>query len=215
MQNEISNLADRNVDRSLEARRAAYADEVRRLVEASFQIIRDSGDLEPRVAEIVRAAGLHNAAFYRHFKSKDELLLTVLDEGVRLLADYLGHRMAKAGDGEARVHAWITGVLEQALQPDAAAATRPFAVSRVRLADRFPAEVIASEARLTALLRDALRDAAAEGSLTGGDPERDAETVYHLAMGWVQRKLADPTPPDRSEATDLTNFALRGLQRGD
>lgn len=214
MQNDVSSLAERSVDRALAGRRAAYADEVRRLVDASFRLIRDSGDLEPRVAEIVRAAGLNNAAFYRHFRSKDELLLTVLDEGVRLLAEYLAHQMEKAGDAEARVRAWIAGVLEQALQQEAAAATRPFAVSRVRLADRFPAEVIASEARLTALLRDALQAAAAEGALCPGDPARDAETVYHLAMGWVQRKLADPSPAQRSEADDLTDFALRGLNRG-
>src|SRR4029077_20090602 len=98
-------------------------------------------------------------AFYRHFHSKDELLLGVLDEGFRLLASYLAHRVERATGAEAKIRAWIGGVLEQALQSDAAAATRPFAVSRARLAELFPDEVAASEHELVASLRGALAEA--------------------------------------------------------
>lgn len=195
----------------LEDRRAAYAEEIRRLLDASFSLIRETGDLAPPVGAIVRRAGLSNQAFYRHFASKDELLLAVLDEGVGMLAGYLAHRMERAGDPAGRVRAWVAGVLEQALQPDAAAATRPFAVSRARLADGFPREVEESERQLSRLLADAIAEAAAAGQLESSDPERDAETVYTLAMGWVQRRLASPEPAARGEAEHLTAFALRGL----
>jgi len=216
MQNDVptrsrpEGLATRAVERALEARRATYEDEVQRLLTASFSLIQQSGDLEPPVGAIVKAAGLSNQAFYRHFRSKDELLLATLDEGVGRLADYLGHRMESAEDPVARVRAWIGGVLEQALQDTAAEATRPFAGARARLAQRFPAEVEASERRLTALLADALRDAAAAGVLRS-DPEHDAETIYTLAMGWVQRRLAHPEPASRAEAEHVIAFALRGL----
>ena len=195
----------------LEDRRAAYAEEIRRLLDASFSLIRETGDLAPPVGAIVRRAGLSNQAFYRHFSSKDELLLAVLDEGVGMLAGYLAHRMENASDPADRVRAWVAGVLEQALQPEAAAATRPFAVSRARLADRFPREVEASERQLSRLLADAISEAAAAGQLASADPERDAEAVYTLAMGWVQRRLASPEPAAREEAEHLTAFALRGL----
>ena len=81
---------------------------------------------------------------------------------------------------------------------------------RARLAQRFPAEVEASEQRLTALLADALRDAAVAGVLRS-DPEHDVETIYTLAMGWVQRRLAQPEPASRAEAEHVIAFALRGL----
>ena len=82
-------MASRAVDRAMEQRRAVYEQEVTRLVDASFKLIRDTGNLEPRVSEIVAEAGLSNQAFYKHFRSKDELLLAVLDEGSRMLKGYL------------------------------------------------------------------------------------------------------------------------------
>ena len=76
-------------ERSLRGKREAAEQEVARLVEAALSLIRGTGQLEPRVSEIVRAAGLHNQAFYRHFESKHELLVAVLDHGIELLAGYL------------------------------------------------------------------------------------------------------------------------------
>jgi AcrR family transcriptional regulator len=206
--------AARSVARTLERRRAAYAAEVECLIEASFALIRKTGNLEPRVEEIVRGAGLSNHAFYKHFRSKDELLLAVLDEGVRTLTSYLRHRMERARSPEQQIRSWIEGMLEQALNRDSAAATRPFALSRARLADLFPADVIASESRLTAMLREAIQAAVAVGELPAAEPVRDADTIYHMAMGWVQRKLAKPSPADRAEAAHLVAFAMRGLGQG-
>ena len=94
MQNDVLNvnaaspsLTSRSVERTLARRRATYADEVRRLVESSFELIRRRGQLEPPVSEIVQAAGLSNQAFYPHFRSKDAVLLAVRDDGVRPLGD--------------------------------------------------------------------------------------------------------------------------------
>lgn len=207
-------LAERSVERALARRREAYADEVRRLVEASFALIRESGRLEPTVGAIVRAAGLSNQAFYKHFHSKDELLVTVLDEGVRRLASYLEHRMARAATPGERVRAWLEGMTRQALDADAAAATRPFALSRSRLAEGFGAEVAASERRLTEGLRRALEAALEAGDLPQADPPRDAERLYDLAMGWLQRALAEPGPADPADAAHLVAFAFAGVARG-
>jgi AcrR family transcriptional regulator len=200
------------VERALAPRRAAYAQEVQRLVDASFALIRESGELDPRVDEIVRAAGLSNQAFYRHFRSKDELLVTVLDAGIRRLADYLAHRMEKAGTPEARIESFFQGMTAQALDPTAARATRPFVRSRGRLAERFPAEVAASEQLLTALLHDAIAEAAAAGAFPRADPERDAHLLYDLAMGWLQRALSQAEPVREADAERLLEFALDGLR---
>lgn len=206
--------AHRSVERALAARRATYTDEVQRLVEASFELIRAEGRLEPRVGAIVERAGLSNQAFYRHFRSKDELLLAVLDDGIRQLSDYLRHRMETADSPVERIRRWIGGLCEQVLQPEAAAATRPFALSRSRLAELFPDEVGESELQLTALLRDAIARAKAAGELPFADPERDAKLLYDLAMGWMQCRLCEGRPTQRAEADHLIEFALCGLRRG-
>jgi AcrR family transcriptional regulator len=206
-------VAARSARRALAHREASHDDAVRRLVAASFALIRETGSLEPSVASIVERAGLSNQAFYRHFHSKDELLLGVLDEGFRLLADYLVRRVAGAADTEAKVRAWIGGVLEQALQSEAAEATRPFAVSRARLAELFPAEVAESERTLVASLREALAEGVARGALSSADPERDADAIYTLAFGWVERKLCQREVATRAEAEHLVEFALAALHR--
>jgi len=211
---EGSSLASRSVERALEGRRAAYAQEVSRLVEASFGLIRERGVLEPRVGEIVSAAGLSNQAFYRHFRSKDELLVAVLDAGIRRLADYLAHRMDAAEAPEAKIEAWLRGMAAQALDAEAARATRPFALSRARLSERFPEEVAESERRLTALLHEPIAAGGATGALPGADPERDAALLYDLAMGWLQRELARPDPSAPADAEHWVAFALHGLRRG-
>ena len=206
-------IVDQTVDRSLQGKRAAASDEVRRLVEASFSLIRRTGELEPRVSEIVSEAGLHNQAFYRHFRSKHELLVAVLDQGIALLAGYLEHQMAAVTSPRDRVTAWLEGVLAQAMDPGAADATRPFALARGRLAEVCPEEVRESERRLKAPLREAIRAGVASGEFPAADPERDAEMLHLLAMGWVERRLADPTPAHGEDSAALAAFALAGLSR--
>jgi AcrR family transcriptional regulator len=211
---EAPSAAERAVERALGGRRAAYAGEVRRLLEATFVVIERTGLLEPRVGDIVREAGLSNQAFYRHFASKQALLVAVLDEGVRMLASYLGHRMQAVARPSDQVCEWLRGLLEQALSPAAARATRPFVLARTRLAEAHPQEVAESERQITELVREALRAALAAGELPGADPEVDAQTLYQLAMGWLQARLVEGRPPDRRDAERLVDFARHGLLRG-
>ena len=135
------------------------------------------------------------------------------NEGFRLLAGYLAHRVAGTADTEAKIRAWIGGVLEQALQSEAPAATRPFAGSRARLAELFPDEVAESERALVASLRDALSEGVASGARRGAGAERDAAAIYTLAFGWVERKLCQREAASRAEADHLVEFALAALRR--
>src|ERR1700730_14398503 len=89
-------LINRAVARSLARRRASYADEVERIVAATYEVIERTGSLDPTMRDILRQSGISTQAFYRHFRSKDELLLALLDDGRRQLTSYLAHRMAKA-----------------------------------------------------------------------------------------------------------------------
>ncbi|MFP6665025.1 MAG: TetR/AcrR family transcriptional regulator [Deltaproteobacteria bacterium] len=212
---EAGSRRRRAVDRAVEARRAVYDDEVRRLIDAGFAVVRKTGNLDPRIGEIVAAADLSNQAFYRHFPSKNDLLLAMLDEGIRRLRGYVEHRMEKAPDPLAKIRAGLDAILEQALRPQAAAATRPFALSRGRLAEVFPQEVAATERQLTQLFEAAIAKARKDGALPLADPARDAQLLYGLAMGWVERRLADPNPSGKADAAHLVAFALRGLARDD
>lgn len=208
-----SSHASRAVERTLSRQRAAYAVEVARLVEATLVLIAEMGNLEPTVSAIIQQSGLSNQVFYKHFRSKDELFVAVLDEGMRILASYLDHQMRAESQPTRRVRAWIAGLLEQALNPDAAAATRPFTLSRDQLATRFPNEVAASERQLTGLVAAAIREGVDAGEMSATNPDRDAESLYHLAMGWIHARLRESNQPDRDDAERLIEFALAGLRR--
>ena len=185
--------------RTLRDRSDAYAGEIRRLLDATYAVMRRTGELDPRVSDIVAEAGLSNQAFYRHFPSKDELLVAVLADGQRRLVATLDERMRDAAPGAPRVRAWVEVVLAQARRPAAAANTRPFAINGLRLADRYPAEWGASRDELIAPLRAAIDEA-------GGDPD-DAELVYHLAMGTMQDALVRRQPPTDADVTRVVGAA--------
>ena len=197
-------VADDLAARAVDERRAAYTDEVRRLIDAAYAVMRGTGDIEPRVADVVKAAGLSNQAFYRHFKSKDALLLAVLTDGRRRMVDTLTARMARVDDGAPRIAAWIEGVLAQARNREAAENTRPFVVNGLRIADRFPVEWSASRDALLAPLRDAVAAA-------GGDPARDPDALYHLAVGAMESALIRRVTPTRDDVHHIVRFSLRGI----
>ena len=140
MENVVSTLAGR----SLAERHEAYATEIRTLLDAALTVMRRDETIEPRVSDIVATAGLSNQAFYRHFRGKDELLVALLDDGRQRLLATIERRMARAKGTTGRVRAWIDAVLAQARDPEAAAATRPFALNGDRLAVQFPGETSGS-----------------------------------------------------------------------
>ncbi len=216
MENAIPSLeistAQRSAQRALAERYAAYLAEVEALIAAARRVMQSSSSVEPRVSEIVREAGLSNQAFYRHFRSKHELLLAVLTDGYEQLVSYHAQRMPAESSPLARVQGWLEGILIQAAQPEAAEAARIFVVNSVRLADQLPQESNQSVEQIKAPLRAAITEAAACGELPGADPERDTEALYQLAMGWMQHKILARAHPSRADVEHVVRFALRGLR---
>ncbi|MFI1581702.1 TetR/AcrR family transcriptional regulator [Embleya sp. NPDC020630] len=202
-------LVGNAVRRPLEARWAVYAQEVRRLVDATYRVVERTGSLDPTMRDILRESGLSNQAFYRHFRSKDELLVALLDDGRRRMAAYLDHRMSAADDVAGKVVAWIEGVLAQAGDPVAAARTRPFMAHQDRLAELFPAEQRDSVEAMIRPLREAL--AGAEGARTAGDVEADALAVYRLTLATLHDHLRAGTPVAPQHTAHTVRFALAGL----
>ena len=86
-------LARRAVERTYADRQVEYAQEMQRIVEATYDYIERTGSLDPRCGTSSAHAGLSTQAFYRYFRSKDELMLVLLDDGRRRLVEYLSHRM--------------------------------------------------------------------------------------------------------------------------
>ena len=153
----------------------------------------------PRVADIVQAAGLSNDAFYRHFPSKDALVLAILDDGAERLAAYLAHQMAKATAPDEAVRRWVAGVLAQA---DGALAATTLAVlwNGGATAEGMGGRHVA---QLAPLLVEPL------ASLGCADPEDVATLAAHAAVGRLTDLLWAGRPPTDDDVDRVTAFCLR------
>jgi len=207
-------LSEGLVLRTLAARVDTYTDEVERLLRAGYAVMSRTQSVSPRVSDIVRESGLSNQAFYRHFRSRDELLLALLASGRHALIEYVRHLMAKERSPAGQVRRWVEGILAQAADARAAAATRPFARNRLYLASQFPEEVQRADDELRALVLPALSAGKATGGWPAVQPEKDSQALYQLAMGTMQAWLLAEVTPTEADITHVVQFALAGLDRG-
>ena len=203
-----ASAAHRRADRSLADRHAGYVAEIERIIDATYRVIERTGNIDPTMRDILREAQLSTPAFYRHFRSKDELFVVLLDDGRRRLAATLSRRMARETTGAGRLRAWITGVLAQARDTDAASRTRPFMASLDRLVERYPDEHRASEQLLIDQLVDAIDKS---DDLVSDDAVADAIAIYHLAFGALGWHLRNRTTPRAAEVDRVVDFARRAL----
>jgi AcrR family transcriptional regulator len=207
-------LLDRTVQRTLAKRYEATAREIGGVLEATYRVIERTGTVDPRMQDILSEAGLSTQGFYRLFRSKDELMLLLLDDGRRRLADYLRHRMAKEDSPSGQVRAWIEGTLAQVQNSRAATRTRPFVVHLGRLYEQYPDEQRESMELLMSLLEQAIQRGGDTGEWRSGDTALDAESIYILTYGLVEHHLRGGSLPERREVAHVVAFALRGLGAG-
>jgi AcrR family transcriptional regulator len=203
VQNVVPGIEETIAERGVADRRAAYASEARRLIDAAFVVMRGTGSIDPQVRAIVQEAGLSNQAFYRHFPSKDALLLAVLADGQHQLVAHLRRRVASASEPAEQVQRWIVGVMAQARDRNAAEATRPFACNSARLADLFPTDLAASKAELVSTLAPAVREL--------GGTEEEADLIRDLTFARMNDAIAHRRIPARSEVQRLVDFCLAGI----
>jgi AcrR family transcriptional regulator len=207
--NLTETFARRAIERATAERREEYEAEIQRIVDATYALIGRTGDVDPSLRDILKETGLSTQAFYRYLTSKDELLLLLLDDGRRRLLGYLQHRVDAVQDPDARLRAWVEGVLAQCASPAAAARTRPFVANQVRLADRFPEEQQASVDLLVeqvARVLDGLRPPVRRNR------QRDAEAAYRLVFATLELHLARRTHPSAAETDHLVAFISAGAR---
>ena len=72
----------------------------RRIVRNASRKLREKGLNGPAVATLMKAAGLTHGGFYRHFGSRDELVVEAIEESLQELRDRLLAAAKLAGPGE-------------------------------------------------------------------------------------------------------------------
>ncbi len=198
-------VAARIAGRTLAARGPHYMTEVQRLLDAGREVMHRAGVGGcARVADIVTAAGLSNDAFYRHFRSKDELVAAILEDGTTRLRSYLSHQMNKASTPDGAIRAWVAGVLSQANE-ESAETTRSVLWNAGAL-DVRPGPT-RPESSLGPLLVEPLT------ALGSPAPDLDASLIANAVIGQLSDHLRQGTGPVDEDVDAVTLFCLSAIQR--
>ncbi|MBV6756172.1 TetR/AcrR family transcriptional regulator [Rhodococcus opacus] len=188
-------------------RQASYDDEVRKLIHAAQEVMLRKGKTEvPRVAEIVREAGMTNQAFYRHFRSRDDLVVATYEQGLLTLHGYLEHRVLKYAHVKDRMRAWIDGVMAQIEDPRLSELSAVILWNVGQIArDQSEIEPV-GYAKILELLGSILADADVP------DPDRTAVFVQTLVMGVTTRYHEAGVAPTGDDREHLLRFCLGGIE---
>ncbi|SNV08915.1 TetR family transcriptional regulator [Rhodococcus rhodochrous] len=201
----LSPRASEAVKRSLTPRQEAASRDVDTLIRCGRELLTRG---EPaRVADIVAAAGLSNDAFYRYFKSKGDFVDAVVEEGGHRLVRYLRHKIDQAADPDAALRAGIAAVLNQAVDPEIAAATRNV-VSSAGGRSHAPKVREDLEKAVAEVLAGPIAD------LGSTDPQRDSLTTSILLLAVMEHLLwRDASTFDAdAEVEQIVGYARRGLR---
>jgi AcrR family transcriptional regulator len=184
------------------------SDEVRRsdarrnreaILAAALEALTESPDAS--LNAIARRAGVANATLYRHFPTREELVLATYREEVRKVVDAAGRLLEKQAPIDA-LRSWVERLAG-------------YAVTKHGLADALrkatsPGRDLSSTDTYTAIV--AALDRLLRANISAGRlrPDLDAEDVILALAGLWQ---LDPAGDWRAQARRIYDIVLGGLQR--
>lgn len=202
----------RALERSLAAARDRSSLRARRLVDAARALTAESRSSGFTVADVAAGAGISLRSFYRHFSSKDDLLLALLEEEAQLGARLLEETLTSGAGPLERLRGYVVGLV------GFVAAESGYASLLVReqlaLGERHSPEMRAALAPLVDLLDVELAAAAAAGDIRPVD-RHDTIIVFSLILSHVHATILFTPGQDMTKAAErLWDFALGGLRAG-
>ena len=174
-----------------------------RLMDAALNVMRLNGFQGASVQDILDQAGLSTRAFYRQFRSKDDLLLAMFRTASTRDVDAVGRGVANAATPRAGLDAWIDEML--AIAFDRRRLRRMVMFNPVaRQTVGYDEEVAYMREVLSAPLLEALQKGFAEGSFPRVETEADAATIYDLLWS-----VAGPDSRRSAERAEAKRYLLR------
>jgi len=195
----------------------------RRIVEAAYDLMNEEGLEGLTIRAVLEKTGLSRRAFYERFAGKDDLMLAVFEQTIRLAARHYREQVAALADPMARMNLIVTCiVLGQSNLDDTGGGRgnrRAAAMSRehLRLAESRPHELQAALQPLITLIAEQLSNGMKVGLVRDGAPQRLAALVYNLVSTTVHTELLaqQGARPDRARrtqlASDIWEFCRRAI----
>jgi AcrR family transcriptional regulator len=208
-----SHWEERSRDRVLEMGRAQILERSRRIVEAAYDLLDKDGLEGLTIRAVLEKTGLSRRAFYERFAGKDDLMLAVFEQTIRLAAGHYRGQVAALADPMARLRSIVIGVVLGRSTLEDAGRQHPHrrgaAMSRehLRLAESRPDDLQAALSPLITLIAEQLSSGMQMGLVRDGAPQRLAALVYNLVSTTVHTELLaqEGARPNRARQTQLAS----------
>jgi TetR/AcrR family transcriptional regulator len=195
--------------RAQEASRRTGRDPAEKLIRAGQALVLE-GEGQFTVRQLADRAGVALQTFYRHFGSKDELLLAVLEENVEDGVEEMEVIAAREADPVEQLRVVIQLPILMSTEPEAYRRLRFHARERLRLSELDPAESELAFAPYRRIVEDHLRRV----DRVGADPARDADLVMRLVVAYAHAIGIGALPWSADEcANHLWEFCRAALWR--
>ena len=192
---------------------AAPADDERgRIIDAAHRVLTASRGQNVSVTEVLREAGLSTRAFYRHFDSKDALVLAMVQQEYAAMRRRLDSVVAAAASPPDAVRAWVAEFLRVASSTRRRQRARVLSSDEVTRAKGY-AEVRREHYRdqITALA-EVLDRGRRDGSFPLADPEPDARSLSAaISQAFEDQMRGVATGSAEEAAEQIGDFAFRAL----
>jgi len=208
--------AERAADRSpsVQRSRTRSIERARQIVEAARRLISARGTAWT-TQELVQEASVAIKTFYKHFGSKDQVLLAVLEDMIAEGCATFVEQARALPDPLARLRFYVTAVITGLDHDDGSDLGPRFVTSEHwRLQQLYPEEVALASRPFTELLVPEIRAAAEAGLLHPKDTEYDAWLVNQLAMAVYHHYAFSTSEPHEQVADRLWSFCLAALGGG-
>jgi AcrR family transcriptional regulator len=204
-------VADRAVERAVEAAKARARDEVEQLIDAGLAVLHREGAAEMTIADVLSEAGLSTRAFYRHFGARSDLLLAIYEREVQLYQPRLQRRLDAAATPRDALVAWIDELLGTGFEPRREQRTRTMFGWAAPLQQEFPVEFARIRAALAEPLQAVLAAGRADGTFPATEPERDARFIRALTWELVDERLGGAALDVAEARSEILRFCLPAL----
>ena len=161
------------------------------LIDSARVVLERRGGESFTVHEVLSEAGLGTRAFYRHFASKEALVLAVFAQAAAQEADRLRDRIAGTDSALGAVTAWIEARLELAFDEQVDSTMRSLSLEAQVASQQMPDQLESAFDQMLDPLVEQLRRGQLDGSFAVADPGRAARAIHDVVWGETLRRWSE------------------------
>lgn len=192
-------MTDRSAERTL-------------ILDTAYRLLDRSGGAGLEVTQILAETGLGTRAFYRHFKTRDELMLVMLRRDRDHVLERLRNVVVEASDPVDALRRWVDVMFSLLTEPRRKRRVLSFHSEEMQRTRGYLTELGRFSAAEQAILAQIISEGKAKGCFPAADPGPDARSVRAVIEAAMIEHTDHPTgAPTNETAMQTLGFVLRAL----